>query len=160
MSCSKCRDYDCRDVDAAHWAECRRLRPCRPTSVSQSADDRDDWSRTGSLLSSSADSLRLMKACVKAHCTSNLGSTSTVDFHCANALCSRRLRSTKRVAEIATDTAEQDAGERTSPQSIMELAKRAGFTDTAGTCMAFHCAGKSPGTLEFLLCASRNRCAG
>jgi len=159
MLCSKCRDYDCRDVDSAHWAECRRLTPCRPTSVSQSIADHD-WSRTGSLLPSSADSLRLMKACVKAHCTSSLESTLTVDFDCANALCSRRLLPAGHLAEISTDTAEQAVGERTSPQSIMDLAKRAGFTDTAGTCMAFHCAGKSPGTLEFLLCASRNRCAG
>jgi len=154
--CSKCRNYKCRDVDPEHRAQCRRLTPCRPTAVSEPVHD--GWRRPGPLLPSSADSLRLTKACVKAHCTSNLESTTAVDFDCAYALCSRRLLPTAR---LTAETAEQAGGGRTSPrEAVTEVAKRAGFTDTAGACMAFHCGGKDPGTLDFLLCASRNRCAG
>lgn len=141
--CSKCRNYDCVDVDKEHLVACLRLRPCRPTAVSQPAAN-DDWNYTGLPLSSS-----VKKACVKAHCTSKLGS---VDLVCAYALCSRRVPAVEHTAEALKQTP-------TSPHDV-ETAKRAGFTDTAGACMAFHCGGKSPGTLDFLLCASRNRCAG
>lgn len=153
--CSKCRSYNCGDVDSANWAACRRLRTCRPTAVSQSAAD-DDWNRPGS----SADGLRVTKACIKAHCTSKLESTTTVDFDCAYTLCSSRLFPSERQAEMSAETPEQTVGGRTSSEALTDTAKRAGFTDTAGACMAFHCSGKSPGTLEFLMCASRNRCAG
>jgi len=77
-----------------------------------------------------------------------------VDRDCAYAQCYRRYLYARRPAAMrAADTDEQTrwlaAGE-----------KRAGFTDPAGACMVFHCGGKAPGTIEFLLCASRNRCAG
>jgi len=157
--CSKCRDYDCRNVDPAHWAECQRLTPCRPTAVSQPAAS-DDWDRRGPLVPSPADSLRLMKACVKAHCSSNVESTTAVDFNCVYALCLRPLLPVESPVEMSADAPQQTPHERTSPRAVMDAAKRAGFTDTAGACMAFHCGAKSPGTLEFLLCASRNRCAG
>jgi len=141
--CSKCRDYDCRDVDSAHLAQCLRLRPCHGTAVTEL----QAWRRSGPLLPLPADSLRLMKACIKAHCTSNADSTPTVDVDCTN-VCFRQLRLT------------DESPVQVDQWSDIEPAKRAGFTDTAGACMAFHCGGKSPGTLEFLLCASRNRCAG
>jgi len=78
-----------------------------------------------------------------------------VDYKCAYVMCYGRFLTTESptAAEAMTQTRDQ----RISPEDI---AKRAGFTDTAGACMAFHCGGQSPGTLGFLLCASRNRCAG
>jgi len=154
VSCSRCRNYDCRDVDSEHLAACQRLRPCKTTDVSQRAAN-DDWNHPGLLVPSS-----VKKACVKARCTSKLGSTTAVDLVCASALCSRRLATTEGLEPLPVDALDQILDKSTSPQVVLEMAKRAGFTDTAGACMAFHCGGKSPGTLEFLLCASRNRCAG
>jgi len=101
----------------------------------------------------------LKQACIKAHCTSKLGPTMAVDLVCAAALCSsRRQLAATELPVVELDQMTED--ESTSPEAVLAAVKRAGFTDTAGACMAFHCAGKSPGTLEFLLCASRNRCAG
>ena len=148
MSCSKCRNYDCRDVDSEHLAACLRLRLCRPTAVSQPAANDDPRL------------LLLKEACIKDHCTSKIGSTTAIDLVCASALCSRPLPVTKGLEELPAEAVDEIFGEPTSPPAVLEMAKRAGFTDTAGACMAFHCGGKSPGTLEFLLCASRNRCAG
>jgi len=151
VSCRKCRNYDCRDVDLENLAECQRLRPCRPTAVTQPAANDEP-----PLLLP----LSVTNACVKAHCTSKIGSTTVVDFVCASALCSRRLPTTEGLEELPAEALDQLLVEPTSPHEVLENVKRAGFTDTAGACMAFHCGGKSPGTIEFLLCASRNRCAG
>jgi len=153
---AKCRNYDCGAVDSAHLAECLRLKPCRPTTVSQSTAN-DVWHPPGPLLPSSADSLRLLKACVKAHCTS---SAQLVDVDCVQVMCSRRLHPTERQQQASEEKPQQSPEKRTSSEAAMETEKRAGFTDTAGACMAFHCGGKSPGTVEFWRCASRNRCAG
>ena len=156
---SKCRNYDCHDFDHAHLTECRQLRRCQPSvDDSSQAAASDDTSRRGAPLV--VDSRRLSKTCVKAHCTSNVGTSTTVDYNCAYVLCYRHYPTTEQPAMIPSNDMDQTGTERRSPGINVDTAKRAGFTDTAGACMAFHCGGKSPGTLEFLLCASRNRCAG
>jgi len=146
---SLCRRYDCHDVDLAHVAECRQLRRCPPADN----DDHDGWIRPAALLDQ-------LNACTKARCTSHIGTTTAVDFDCAYTLCSRRLLAVRRPGWAAA-TRQQTAGEGKSPQTaVVEPAKRAGFTDTAGACMAYYCGGQNPGSLDFLLCASRHRCAG
>ena len=168
--CRKCRDDDCDDVDPVRLAECRRLGSCRFTSVPLPAAAADeDWNGGGGGGAGSPSSRSsvdgLTEACVRAHCAAGVGGSTTADRRrrgfCAR--CYRRRVSVERTPPPAADDTDRTAGDnprKLSSSAAADGTKRAGFTDTAGACMAFHCSGKTPGTIEFLLCASRNRCAG